>query len=352
MRRKAVYVVGIVIICVAAMVGYWRGGFSTRPDTLLPVSTMQPSVLQASPNLPQPLPTPEAIKPITREEGRDMMAAYLLPVMKKDDKIESAPKNDRSVQGMLLYQIDLNYKSRFYLNSANGDLYLKSGTEDNEHFERLDIKAKDDSSYVGDWVGTDSSIVAYIDVCKEDLISGTIMQIYGLGRKLPSADFNIVLKEGKGSDTVRGSFGGKYKITVEVASDKLQVTCDQLERGEYSPGEGTRGLWKKQHITESYTGTINGNLPIHLTYEYTQTDEGKVVEGSYYYKKEDGSLELQGFIDNEGTVRFVEHDFYEITGIFNGKVNESGGIEGTWSNDPVRNTEVVRSYPFELTKIQ
>ena len=85
-------------------------------------------------------------------------------------------------------------------------------------------------------------------------------------------------------------------------------------------------LYKKQILTLSYVGAINGKYLFHMT--FTQKDN--ILSGSLVntFEKEN---KIYGTIDNEGAFILTEYEEDEKVGVLEGKIAPGGEIKGTWS---------------------
>ena len=84
--------------------------------------------------------------------------------------------------------------------------------------------------------------------------------------------------------------------------------------------------YKKQMLTFSYVGAINGKYLFHMT--FTQKDN--ILSGSLVNTFEKKN-KIYGTIDHEGVFILTEYEEDEKVGVLEGKITTGGEIKGTWS---------------------
>ena len=98
--------------------------------------------------------------------------------------------------------------------------------------------------------------------------------------------------------------------------------------------------YKKQMLTFSYVGAINGKYLFHMT--FTQKDN--ILSGSLVNTFEKKN-KIYGTIDHEGAFILTEYEEDEKVGVLEGKITTGGEIKGTWSTP-----DGEKWFPFYLVK--
>lgn len=108
-----------------------------------------------------------------------------------------------------------------------------------------------------------------------------------------------------------------------IVLENVATTESQFEKGYYD-----------------YKGTINNNIAIQMSI-YTLEKE---IVGTYFYEKQKKEIKLQGKAGEKSIILYEYDETGKNTGVFRGRMNTVGKIEGTWIS-----TDGKSRYPFTLS---
>ena len=126
--------------------------------------------------------------------------------------------------------------------------------------------------------------------------------------------------------------GGQSQLNSHASSQNAESTNDNIDT--------SKSLFKNGYY--DYRGTINNNLPIHMSIYPLKAD----IVGSYFYDSKKTELKLKGKAGEKDIVLYEYDDAGKNTGIFKGTMSSVDNIEGTWFS-----ADKKKSYPFKLSLI-